>query len=70
MGYWRSKSSQNSVSNSNSRRPFVDQKTSGKLLRTEAARALIKESVVNMGSDEFYELEMAEVIDVILSDFF
>ena len=68
MGYWRSKSSQNSVSNSNSRRPFVDQKTSGKLLRTEAARALIKESVVNMGSDEFYELEMAEVIDVILSE--
>ena len=68
MGYWTKTPSQYSISSSN-RRPFVDQsKASGKLLRTDTARALIKESEINMGSDEFYEMELAEVMDVILSE--
>ena len=64
MGYW-----QNNLKGSNSKRPnVVQQEKTGGLPTTSTVRNLIKEGNVDPKEWEFYELELAEVIEVILRE--
>jgi hypothetical protein len=66
MGYWKKSSRTGGFFGS---KPVVQQeKASGKLLGFAPVRSLIQESLVDVGGDEFYELELAEVMEVILTE--
>ena len=67
MAYWGKNSSP--ASKSTGKRPIVPaQEKTGGLPKTATVRGLIKQSIPNSKENEFYELEMAEVLSVILDE--
>ncbi|MBC8428533.1 hypothetical protein H8D04_01480 [bacterium] len=67
MAYW-GKQSSSSGSKIKKHLPVQSEKASGKIPTTATVRQLIKSSIPNFKDNEFYELELAEVMDVILDE--
>ena len=62
MSYWRAKGRLG-------KRPVVPaQEKTGGLPKTATVRALIKQALPTLTENEFYELEMAEVISILLDE--
>jgi len=72
MAYWgKGKSSRKgggSIANLHRPTPVHQDKASGGFPTVGKVRSIIKDATPNTRTDEFYELEMAEVIDVILTE--
>ena len=67
MAYWGKGSSR--PGGNLGKRPVVPaQEKTGGLPKTATVRALIKQSLPNLKDNEFYELEMAEVISILLDE--
>lgn len=67
MSYWGKGSSR--PGGNLGKRPVVPaQEKTGGLPKTATVRALIKQSIPNLKDNEFYELEMAEVISILLDE--
>ena len=71
MAHWKPKGTSElgtSSGGSNRRNVVSQEKASGGIVSLQTVRRLIQESSAAMGGDEFYELELSEVIDVLLTE--